>query len=162
MLLSTEKRVQCAKRAQKPAVLRFSIKINPEIILLRARARGCKMSLEALMRILILTAMEEETLPVVAKLGNVLADEVVSGVKIKQIVTLRSHNLSRHERHRGNPRRTCGSTRGRPFRHRSRSEFRLCRLTRQNPEGRRARHRRESGASSVRHHRRQQHPPRRL
>ena len=39
------------------------------------------------MRILILTAMEEETLPVVAKLGNVLADEVVSGVKIKQIVT---------------------------------------------------------------------------
>ena len=39
------------------------------------------------MRIAIITAMAEETTPILEKLGNVVAEDVVSGVKIKQIET---------------------------------------------------------------------------
>ena len=39
------------------------------------------------MRIGIVTAMAEETLPVYRKLGNVVAEDNVSGVAIKQIET---------------------------------------------------------------------------
>lgn len=39
------------------------------------------------MRIAIITAMAEETAPILGKLGNVVAEDSVSGVKIKQIET---------------------------------------------------------------------------
>lgn len=39
------------------------------------------------MRIGIITAMAEETLPILAKLGNVVAEDTVSGVALKQIET---------------------------------------------------------------------------
>lgn len=39
------------------------------------------------MRIAIITAMAEETTPILRKLGNVVAEDSVSGVKIKQIET---------------------------------------------------------------------------
>ncbi len=42
---------------------------------------------EADMRIAIITAMAEETLPIIKKLGGVVAEDVVSGVAIKQIET---------------------------------------------------------------------------
>ena len=39
------------------------------------------------MRIGIITAMAEETVPILAKLGGVVAEDSVSGVAIKQIET---------------------------------------------------------------------------
>ena len=55
--------------------------------LLNGGEKGCIMYAEVTMRIGIITAMAEETVPILAKLGGVVAEDEVSGVKIRQIET---------------------------------------------------------------------------